>query len=63
MTRRVKLLKAVKKHLQCELLAYSGKLSITQIDNRINAIAALNKRLPHLTKPPPRISSQRKLFY
>lgn len=63
MTKRVKLLKAVRKHLQSELVQYCGVLSIQQIEKRKAAIEAINKRLPHFTTPAPRISSQRKLFY
>lgn len=63
MTRRERLLMAVKKHLIKELVEYYYSLSFEQVEKRTNAIMELNKRLPHITKPPPRISSQRKLFY
>lgn len=63
MTKRVKLLMAVKKHLQRELVTYTVALTIEQIDKRIAAIERINKRLPHITNTAPRISSQRKLFY
>ncbi len=63
MTRRVKLLQVVRKHLIDELVKHCSTLTMQQVEKRMNAIESINKRLPHITTPAPRISSQRKLFF
>jgi hypothetical protein len=62
MTRRLKILRAIRHHIELELCRFS-ELSSTQVDKRVKALDAINKRLPVMQTPTPKISSQRKLFY
>lgn len=63
MTKRIKLLGDVRKLLIGELTRYNSTLTHSQVINRMEAIGKLNKRLPHITMPSFKISSQQKLFY
>lgn len=63
MTKRQRLLLVVKQFAERELINNVQQWDYVQVNQYTNRIEALENRIPKPVAPPPRISSQRKLFY
>jgi hypothetical protein len=61
MSKRVKLLQAVKAFAETELIAHVQQWDFTKVQTYVQRIEALQKRLPKNEAPAPRISSQYKM--
>lgn len=63
MNKRIRLLIAVKKFAECELLANIQQWDFVKVNQYTERIEALQNRIPKPVMPAARISSQQKLFY
>lgn len=63
MTKRVKLLKAIRSFTETEMITHIADWDFVKMDTCEKIIQQLDTRIPKVVLPPPTISSQRKIQF